>query len=270
VLRSPSCPEHPAARSTGGRPLRPGVPDLTLERGGSDVPSTTDLPAGALRQAQDDPATRRRFLKLVGGAGATGALGLLLAACGGDDPKGATGAAPMTAASTSTDLAIVNYALTLEYLEADFYDQAVQSGQIKDRAVADLAKRIAESEHAHVDALTATVKKLGGMPARRPATKFDDVIGGGPAKILETAAIVENLGAAAYLGQAGRIKSREVLSAALSIHSVEARHAAALNKLTGRGFSGRGPLDGSLPDGAFAKPMTMDQVLAQVKPFLAS
>jgi rubrerythrin len=232
----------------------------------------TETPADAPRQVQHDAATRKRFLKMVGGAGATGALGLLLAACGGDDGKAGSGAATTTTAkaSTSSDLAIVNYALTLEYVEADFYDQAVQSGEIKDRAVADLAKRIGESEHQHVDALTATVKKLGGTPTMKPATKFDDVIGGGPAKILQTAAAVENLGAAAYLGQAGRIKSKEVLAAALSIHSVEARHAAALNALTGRGFGGNGPLDGSLPDGAFAKAMTMDQVLAQVKPFLAS
>jgi rubrerythrin len=217
-----------------------------------------------------DPATRRRFLTLAGG---TGALGLLVAACGGDDRPAAGTAmtmAPPAAGSNRTDLEILNYALTLEYLEADFYDQAVQSGQITDRAVADLAKRIGESEHAHVDALTGSGKKLGGTPARKPATKFDEVIGAGPDKILQTAAVVENLGAAAYLGQAPRIKSKEILAAALSIHSVEARHAAALNRLTGRGFQGNGPLDGSLPDGAFAKPMTMDQVLDQVKPFLAS
>ena len=217
-----------------------------------------------------DPATRRRFFTLAGG---TGALGLLVAACGGDDRPAASTATTMAAPARGSDrgdIAIVNYALTLEYVEADFYDQAVQSGQIKDRAVADLAKRIGEAEHAHVDAIVATVKKLGGTPVRRPATKFDDVIGGGPAKILEAAAVVENLGAAAYLAQAPRIKSKDVLAAALSIHSVEARHAAALNKLTGRGFSGRGPLDGSLPTGAFASPLPMDRVLAEVKPFLAS
>ena len=59
------------------------------------------------------------------------------------------------------------------------------------------------------------------------------MIAGGPQKILETAAAVENLGAAAYLGQAGNIKDKEILAAALAIHSVEGRHAAALNTLVG-------------------------------------
>ena len=237
----------------------------------------SDTDRGALARLQDDPTSRKRFLRMVGGAGATGALGLLIAACGGNDdmskPAASTatgGGATASARDNKSDLAIVNYALTLEYLEADFYDQAVKSGQIKDKAVADLAKRIAEAERSHVEALKATAKNLGGTPAMKPVSKFDDVIAAGPTKILETAAVVENLGAAAYLGQAGRIKSREILAAALSIHSVEARHAAALNKLVGNGFKGGSPLEGSIPDGAFAKAMTMDQVLAQVKPFIAA
>ncbi len=57
--------------------------------------------------------------------------------------------------------------------------------------------------------------------------------------------------------------------AALSIHTVEARHAAALNRLAGNGFAGGGALVGSIPDGPLAKPMTMSAVLRQVKPFLA-
>ena len=237
--------------------------------------SHTDTDRGVLARLEDDPTTRKRFLRMVGGTGAAGALGLLIAACGGDDKMAATPAT--TAAGTTTtaaspkggDLAIVNYALTLEYLEADFYDQAIESGEIKDRKVAELAKRIGDNEHAHVEALMATAKSLG-TPAMRPMSRFDDVISGGPKKILATAATVENLGAAAYLGQAGRIKSREILAAALAIHTVEARHAAALNSLVGTGFKGGSPLAGSIPDGPFAKAMTMDEVMAKVKPFIAS
>ena len=68
-----------------------------------------------------------------------------------------------------------------------------------------------------MDALTRTVKQLGGTP-KRPKTNFDAVIEGGEKKVLETAAVVENLGAAAYLGQAAG-SSREVLAAALAIHT---------------------------------------------------
>ncbi len=233
----------------------------------------TDTQTGALQHLKDDPATRKRFLRMVGGAGATGALGLLAAACGGKDSNAGRAAKTTTAAKAggqNADVSIVNYALTLEYVEADFYDQVVNSGQIKDRATVDLAKRIAEVERQHVEALKGTVIKLGGKPAAKPETAFDDVLAAGPEKILRTAATVENLGAAAYLGQAGRITSKEVLAAALAIHTVEARHAAALNQLVGRGFKGGSALEGSIPDGAFAKAMTMDQVLAQVKPFLAT
>lgn len=107
--------------------------------------------------------------------------------------------------------------------------------------------------------MRATVKDLGGTP-EKPKTNVDSVIQGGPDMVLETAATVENLGAAAYLGQAGRIKSKDVFAAALSIHSIEARHAAALNSVVGKTI---------VPDGAFAKPASMDEVLAKVKPFLA-
>jgi len=141
----------------------------------------------------------------------------------------------------------------------------VKSGLFKGAELAAIKKFGAE-EAQHVSALTAAVKQLGGKPAPKPKTEF-------PLKsaksVLELAGTVENLGAAAYLGQAGRITSKEVLAAALAIHTVEARHAAALNQLVGRGFTGGSALEGSIPDGAFAKAMTMDQVLAQVKPFLA-
>ena len=74
------------------------------------------------------------------------------------------------------------------------------------------------------------------------------------------AGVVENLGAAAYLGQAGNIQSKEILAAALAIHSIEARHAATLNLVLKKTPT---------PDGAFAKPADMATVLAAVKPFIA-
>jgi rubrerythrin len=161
--------------------------------------------------------------------------------------------------STKGDLEIVQYALTLEHLETDFYNAVIDSGVVKDMALAETAKMIRDNEQEHVDALTATVKKLGGKP-KRPKTNFDAVLEGGEKMVLETAATVENLGAAAYLGQAGRIKSKEILAAALSIHTIEARHAAALNSVVGKTI---------VPDGAFAKPASMAEVLPKVKPFLA-
>jgi rubrerythrin len=234
---------------------------------------TTETDGPALRELRDDPGSRRSFLRMSG-AGAAGALGMLLAACG-DDGSGA--AAPAAMASTGAaaqtaggDVEIVNYALTLEYIEADFYRQVIASGAIRDRKIAELAKSIGEHEQAHVEALRGTVRSLGGRPAAKPRTNFDSVLEGGATRILRTAATVENVGAAAYLGQAGRIKSKEILAAALSIHSVEARHAAALNELVGRGYRGMDQLEGSLPSGAFAAPLSMAQVLKRVKPFLAS
>jgi rubrerythrin len=223
----------------------------------------------ALRELQEDPASRKKFLKMVG-AGGAGAFALLLAACGDDQPDSTSGAGtpPETKDMDSTggaaasqfgegDLGIANYALTLEYLEADFYKQAAASGMLKGQAL-ELGKTFGEQEQEHVDALEAMIKKAGGKLPAKPKGKFplDSQMA-----ILELAATVENLGAAAYLGQAGRIEDKEILAAALSIHSVEARHASALNRALGKGAT---------PDGAFAKPATMDEVLKQVQPLIAS
>ena len=240
----------------------------------------------AVRELAADAASRKRFLRMAG-AGAAGSLALLISACGGSDDDTGSGNSADTRTTTpeaspsataeaeaggdsSGDIEIVNYALTLEYLEADFYMQVIESGLVKDKKLVELAKVIGQHETDHVEALTGTVEKLGGTPATKPETKFQEVLDGGLKKVLETAATVENLGAAAYFGQAGKIKDKEILAAALSIHSVEARHAAALNHLVKRGFAGGGPLEGSIPDGAFAKPMSMDEVLEAVKPFIAS
>ena len=153
------------------------------------------------------------------------------------------------------DVGILNYALTLEYLETAFYADVAKSGLFKGSDLATI-KKFGSEEAQHVAALTAAVKQLGGKPAPKPKTEF-------PLKsaksVLELAGTVENLGAAAYLGQAANIESPEVLASALAIHSVEGRHAAALNTLLGESI---------VPDGAFAKPADAKTVLKSVEPFI--
>lgn len=218
----------------------------------------------ALEELARDPSSRRRFLKMMGGGvAATSAFGILLAACGNDEngtgsPTTGTGGDTTTDAmgSASGDLEILNYALVLEYLESDFYSKVDESGLFKGAQLS-LLQSFGEHEQQHVEALTKTIQDLGGTPAEQPQTQFplDDA-----KSVAALAATVENLGASAYLGQAGRIQNMDVLAAALAIHTVEARHASALNALVGESYT---------PDGAFAAPASMDQVLAKVQPFIA-
>src|SRR3954466_5297134 len=92
----------------------------------------------AMEDLARDPASRRRFLKGVGGTAAAGSFALFLAACGstkktestpgGSDPK--TGAGAGTDRYGPGDLGIALYALTLEYIETDFYAKAIASGKL--------------------------------------------------------------------------------------------------------------------------------------------
>jgi ferritin-like protein len=205
------------------------------------------------------PQSRRRFLAVGGGSTA---LAAFLAACGSDSSSTTTSTtAAMSGDKSETaefgkgDVGILNYALTLEYLETAFYADVVKSGLFKG-AELETIRKFGREEAEHVEALTAAVKSLGGKPAPKPKTEF-------PLKsaksVLELAGTVENLGAAAYLGQAANIKSPEVLASALAIHSVEGRHAAALNTLLGEPIT---------PDGAFAVPADVPTVLKSVEPFI--
>ena len=186
---------------------------------------------------------------------------LVLAACGSDDDTttttmgGSGGAKDETAQFGKGDVGILNYALTLEYLETAFYADVVESGLFKGADLATIRK-FGEEEAQHVSALTAAVKQLGGKPAPEPKTEFPLE---SAKAVLELAGTVENLGAAAYLGQAANIKSPEVLASALAIHSVEGRHAATLNTLLDQAIT---------PDGAFAKPASAKTVLESVEPFI--
>ncbi len=220
---------------------------------------TAPQPTGLVERLVRDDVDRKRFLKMAGSAGAASFGAFVIAACGSSSKKAATTAAATTSTSAGSnmgDIAIVNYALTLEYLETEFYAKVIKAKLFTGK-VGSLVKQFGAQELTHVEALKGTVTKLGGTPVAKVEGKFPIE---NATQVAELAYSVENLGAAAYLGQAPNIQSPEVLAAALAIHSVEARHAATIGTLVKKSLT---------PDGAFAKPADMTTVLAAVKPFLA-
>jgi rubrerythrin len=155
----------------------------------------------------------------------------------------------------SSDVDILNFALTLEFLESTFYEEAKSrakaSGELKS-----LVNLLAEDEKQHVEALTATIKQLGGKPVAEP--KFDFAYSG-TGGFLKLAQTFEDTGVSAYNGAAPMIKSKEVLAAAGGIVQVEARHAAAIRLQNSE----------EPAPAAFDTPLDEKQVLKAVEPFLA-
>jgi rubrerythrin len=152
------------------------------------------------------------------------------------------------------DVEVLNFALTLEYLEAAFYARATKQAKLSSK-VKSLAEKFGQEEEAHVQALTQAIKGAGGKPVSAPKVAF-------PFKdeksFLKLAIALEDTGVSAYNGAAPMISSKKVLGAAGSIVQVEARHSAAVRLAAGEFPS---------PD-AFNKALQKQQVLQAVKPFL--
>jgi rubrerythrin len=203
---------------------------------------------GAIREAADGAAgdSRAGFLAKAGmfGGGLLGGGALL-----GLMADGAQ-------AATKSDVAILNYALTLEYLEASFYAEAVRMGALHGE-LAKFARVVARHEATHVAALK---KVLGSAAVKKPKFNFRGTTESAK-KFRATAQVLEDTGVAAYKGQAPKIKSDAVLAAALAIHSVEARHAAWIRDINGK-FTGGQPLPAPA---AFQSAKTKAQILAAVK-----
>jgi serine-rich repeat adhesion-like glycoprotein len=159
------------------------------------------------------------------------------------------------AAGSTSDVDILNFALTLEYLESTFYEEAKKrvkaSGELKQ-----LLPLLASDEKQHVEALEGTIKKLGGKPVSKPTFNFEYE---GTSEFLKLAETFENTGVSAYNGAAPAIESKEVLGAAGSIVQVEARHAAAIALQNGN----------EPAPAAFDPTLEEKQVLKAVEPFIS-
>lgn len=131
-----------------------------------------------------------------------------------------------------TDLDILNFALTLEHLEAEFYKMAVSGGALSGQVLTVLTA-VRDHEVEHVNTLTQVITSLGGTPAQKaPSYNFGDM--GTQAAILATSETLEEVGVGAYTGAAALIKDKKtILPAAASIEQVEARHHAAIRFLRG-------------------------------------
>lgn len=172
-------------------------------------------------------------------------------------------ATPAAGMTFETPVDVLNYALTLEHLEHAFYRDGLEEFSAEDFSAAGYADNVYEwfgiirdHEMEHVNVITQVITDLGGEPVAEAEYDFGyaDLAG-----FVGVATALENTGVGAYQGAAQfLIDEDELLTAALTIHGVEARHAAYLNGLTG---------ESPFPD-AVNPTLTPDEVLAIAGPFI--
>ncbi|MBA3300600.1 MAG: ferritin-like domain-containing protein, partial [Thermoleophilaceae bacterium] len=200
---------------------------------------------GQVREAADGitEGNRRDFMRRAGIAGAGFVAGGVLFT-GLVSP--AEAAISTRRKSKANDVKILNYALTLEFLEAAFYKEANASGAIKDPVVAQFAKVTGAHENAHVSQLK---KVLGSAAVKEGKYKFGATVTD-EAEFKKTAQVLEDTGVSAYAGQGPNILQKPVVVAALSIHSVEARHAAWIRFINSGGMG---------PEATLPAPVSFDK-----------
>ena len=214
----------------------------------SDVlPNIDQLdPDGALRESADrvDGHTRAGFMRRAGAFVGAGAVAGMVPG----------GVAMAQGGLAQSDTAILNFALTLEYLEAAFYKEAVDNGSLSGETRT-FAKVVADHESQHVAALK---KVLGSDAVKRPSFGFKGTTSD-QSLFQQTAITLEDTGVRAYLGQTPNIKSKTVLKSAASILPVEAWHAGWIREIVGRGSA---PVPAPT---AADTPATIPQTLAAVQ-----
>jgi rubrerythrin len=164
------------------------------------------------------------------------------------------------AADFDNDIDVLNFALTLEFLEAEFYRQGNAAGLLSGKEQSYL-QAVQVDEESHVATIRTTIEQLGGSPVAAPGVDFGDAFDNRE-KYLTTAHVFENTGVGAYLGAAGYIEDKGILAAAAGIFGVEARHAAIVGNLLGL------EPEGGVYMGATETAMPAADVLEAVAPFL--
>ncbi len=233
-------------------------------------------PNTANQQHSSVTNTRRRFLG--GAAGALGVAGVgtafTMPVAAGDDYEAEGGDEPPEGVDSEfdDDVDILNFARTLEFLEARFYEEALDNIDTDDlhdvegvkhlddevvEYVYDEIEVIQEHEAIHAEVLGAVVEDLGGDAVEEPEFDFGDAVED-PTAFIETAAVLEDTGVAAYAGAAPQIEDADLVPPALSIHSVEGRHASFVRVVGGEtGFPN-----------AFDAPLSRADVEDAIEPFI--
>jgi Ferritin-like domain len=179
---------------------------------------------GALREVADRLPTRGQLLR----RGARVATAGILAAGLLPEVAQARASKRDQTRRAQDDVAILNYALVLEYLQAAFYTEAERVGSLHG-PLAQQARVVGSHERAHVKAFQQT---LGNAAVKSPSFNFRGATDS-PKSFRATAVAFEDLAVGAYKEQLPKINSSRYLAAAVSIHSVEARHAAWIRYLAG-------------------------------------
>lgn len=202
-------------------------------------------------EVYDKLDTRRSAMKNFANIGGKLALAAVPLAFGSMFKKAYAG----STSTKDTVIEILNYALTLEYLEAEFYVTGLASPGLLTGIVTGSIQTISKHETAHVALLRSAIISLGGMPVNKPTFDFTAGMGSGngPFKdvfsnldtFLAVAQTFEDTGVRAYKGRAAElVGGGDLLTTALRIHSVEARHAAhirLLRKVLGSGIGNLKP-----------------------------
>ena len=214
---------------------------------------------GAIREAAHEVSgdTRLGFLKKAGLAGGAVMGGGAVVSALAPSAFAASQKGRPPAKFGKGDIGILNYALTLEYLEAAFYNGATAANLSLTPQVSAFLKTVTADENAHVAFLK---KALGKKAVKEPKVNFNGA-NTSVETFMKTAAVLENTGVHAYLGQVLNITTPAYVAAAGSILTIEARHASVIGLLNEASPTGAG----IAPDGPFDKPWTASKVLSAVE-----